>query len=115
MRSKQEALALQLRRIQSLASSSPTTTEQNLAFRFLVAPLLDNARMRTSSAPRCCHNRACADPVSSSPSARRAARRPSAARSVSPQDLARIWDAEHVSPPLPPLSRTPTSCKRLES
>ena len=28
---------------------------------------------------------------------------PARVPSVAPQELARIWDAEHVSPPLPPL------------
>jgi hypothetical protein len=31
------------------------------------------------------------------------AQRPEKAVPVSPQELARIWDTEHVSPPLPPL------------
>jgi len=33
---------------------------------------------------------------------------------VSPQDLGRIWDAEHVSPPLPPLLTHAETVKRLE-
>jgi Zinc carboxypeptidase len=33
---------------------------------------------------------------------------------VSPQDLGRIWDAEHVSPPLPPLLTHAEVVKRLE-
>ena len=34
---------------------------------------------------------------------------------VSPQDLGRIWDAEHVSPPLPPLLTHAEVVKRLEA
>lgn len=34
---------------------------------------------------------------------------------MSPQDLARIWDAEHVSPPLPPLVDHPEVVKRLDA
>ena len=34
---------------------------------------------------------------------------------VSPQDLARIWDAEHVSPPLPPLLTHAETVKRLHA
>src|SRR5688572_7950277 len=37
------------------------------------------------------------------------------AASVSPQDLARIWDAEHVSPPLPPLLTHADVVQRLEA
>ena len=33
---------------------------------------------------------------------------------VTPQELARIWDSEHVSPPLPPLLDHPEVVKRLE-
>jgi len=33
---------------------------------------------------------------------------------VSPQDLGKIWDAEHVSPPLPPLLLHAEAVKRLE-
>ena len=33
---------------------------------------------------------------------------------VSPQDLGQIWDAEHVSPPLPPLLLHAEAVKRLE-
>ncbi len=33
---------------------------------------------------------------------------------VTPQELARIWDSEHVSPPLPPLLDHPELVKRLE-
>ena len=34
--------------------------------------------------------------------------------SISPQELARIWDAEHVSPPLPPLVDHAEVVRRLE-
>jgi hypothetical protein len=37
------------------------------------------------------------------------------AASVSPQDLARIWDAEHVSPPSPPLLTHADVVQRLEA
>ena len=33
---------------------------------------------------------------------------------VTPQELARIWDSEHVSPPLPPLLDHPEVVKRLD-
>ena len=33
---------------------------------------------------------------------------------VTPQELARVWDSEHVSPPLPPLLDHPEVVKRLE-
>ena len=46
--------------------------------------------------------------------ARLPAQRPGAL-SVSPQDLGRIWDAEHVSPPLPPLLTHAEVAKRLEA
>jgi len=46
--------------------------------------------------------------------ARLPAQRP-VALSVSPQDLGRIWDAEHVSPPLPPLLTHAEVAKRLEA
>src|SRR5687767_8489666 len=35
--------------------------------------------------------------------------------SVSPQDLGRIWDAEHVSPPLPALMTHAEVAKRLDA
>jgi hypothetical protein len=35
--------------------------------------------------------------------------------SVTPQELARIWDAEHVSPPLPPLVNHEEVVKRLDA
>ena len=35
--------------------------------------------------------------------------------SVSPQDLGRIWDAEHVSPPLPPLMTHADVTRRLDA
>lgn len=41
-----------------------------------------------------------------------AAQRP-ADPSITPQELARIWDAEHVSPPLPPLVDHPEVVRRL--
>jgi hypothetical protein len=40
---------------------------------------------------------------------------PSRDAPVSPQDLARLWDAEHVSPPLPPLLDHAEVAKRLEA
>ena len=42
------------------------------------------------------------------------AQRP-AGLSASPQELARIWDAEHVSPPLPPLLDHPEVLRRLNA
>jgi len=44
-----------------------------------------------------------------------AAQAPGNANSTSPQDLARIWDAEHVSPPLPPLLDHPEVVRRLNA
>jgi Zinc carboxypeptidase len=38
-----------------------------------------------------------------------------ASQIVSPQDLGKIWDAEHVSPPLPPLLTHAETVKRLEA
>src|SRR5262245_22183509 len=35
--------------------------------------------------------------------------------SITPQELAKIWDAEHVSPPLPPLLNHAEVVKRLEA
>ena len=34
--------------------------------------------------------------------------------SITPQELARLWDAEHVSPPLPPLVDHAEVMQRLE-
>ena len=39
----------------------------------------------------------------------------SAATDLTPQELARIWDAEHVSPPLPPLVDHTDVVRRLEA
>ena len=39
----------------------------------------------------------------------------SAATDLTPQELARIWDAEHVSPPLPPLVDHTEVVRRLEA
>ena len=39
---------------------------------------------------------------------------PGSSQVVSPQDLGKIWDAEHVSPPLPPLLTHAEAVKRLE-
>ena len=47
---------------------------------------------------------------------RRAARGPAPVRpSIVPQELARIWDAEHVSPPPPPLLTHADVVQRLEA
>src|SRR5687768_62019 len=43
------------------------------------------------------------------------AARPARAAPVSPQELARIWDAEHVSPPLPPLLEHAEVERRLQA
>jgi len=43
-----------------------------------------------------------------------AAGQSAASGKVTPQELARIWDSEHVSPPLPPLLDHPEVVKRLE-
>ena len=45
---------------------------------------------------------------------RRRAGQSGASGKVTPQELARIWDSEHVSPPLPPLLDHPELVKRLE-
>jgi hypothetical protein len=43
------------------------------------------------------------------------ATRPDKVAAVSPQELARIWDAEHVSPPLPPLLEHDEVERRLKA
>jgi hypothetical protein len=44
-----------------------------------------------------------------------AAGQPTARPPASPQELARIWDNEHVSPPVPPLLNHPELTRRLEA
>src|SRR5437764_13110928 len=43
------------------------------------------------------------------------AAKPAKVASVAPQELARIWDAEHVSPPLPPLLEHDEVERRLQA
>ena len=43
------------------------------------------------------------------------ATKPARVAPVAPQELARIWDAEHVSPPLPPLLEHDEVERRLQA